>query len=188
MALGLSKLKIGQKIGIYAVICGLLGVTELFMPATLALGVLQSRLNTKPVSGDVVVVGIDSDSILNIGRWPWSRNKQAELLQAIDRANPEAVFVDIGYQGVTNATSDARLRQTFENMKAPVEVVAMAAENQNDNVKTIFSHPDAVGNTKSASPHFPYLFGYVWSLPYEVITSRGPIQSLSACNISRTIE
>jgi CHASE2 domain-containing sensor protein len=180
MALGLNRAKIGRKIALYAVICGLLGVTQFLAPASLTLGMFQSKLATKPVSGDIVVVGIDSDSINKIGRWPWPRDKQAELLQAIDNANPKSVFVDIGYQGVTDPVADATLRRTFENMNSPVTIAALAMKSENGESTTIFSHPDAVGNIKPVSVFFPYLFGVVWSLPYRVETNRGQIKSLSA--------
>ena len=38
------------------------------------------------VPPDVVIVGIDEQSLVERGRWPWSRSDQAELLQAIARA------------------------------------------------------------------------------------------------------
>ena len=192
MALGLNKVKIGRKIGMYVVICGMLGAAQFFMPVSLLLTTLQLKVATKPVSGDIVVVGIDSDSIRDVGRWPWPREKQAELLRAIDNANPKAVYIDIVYQGATNAASDAALRQTFENMKSPVTIAALATEDNDGKFKTAFSHPDAVGNTKTASIVLPYFLGYVWSLPYQVETSRGPIQSFSAsiagANVSSNAE
>lgn len=180
MALGLNKVKIGRKIGLYIVICGMLGAAQFFMPVSLILSTLQSRIAAKPVSGDIVVVGIDSDSIRDVGRWPWPREKQAELLRAIDKANPKAVYIDLDYKGVTNPYADEALRLTLEKMKSPVTVAALATENKNGKVKTIFSHPNAIGNTESASVILHYLLGYVWSLPYRVETSRGSIKSFSA--------
>ena len=180
MALGLNKAKIGRRIGVYAAVCSLLGFFDVFLPLSLGLGALQSKIAAKPVSGDIVVVGIDSDSIRSIGRWPWPRDKQAELLKAIDDASPESVFVDIGYQGVTDKSADEKLRRTLETMKSPVSVAALAKKSLNGDVTTIFSHRKAVGNVAPSSVYFPYRFGFVWSLPYNLETSRGPIRSLSA--------
>ncbi len=179
MALGLNRKNIGRKVALFAVICGVLGALQLFAPAALLLATAQSKLAIKPVSGDIVVVGFDSESIRKVGRWPWSRSKQAELLQAIDNANPKSVFVDIGYQGVTTKESDTVFRETVEGMKSPITVGALSADRENGEAVTIFSHPDAVGNTETASVKFPYFFGVVRSLPYRVETSRGEIPSLS---------
>ena len=49
----------------------------------------------KAQSQPVVVVGIDDDTIASEGRWPWPRDRIAELISAIHSAGPTAVGVDI---------------------------------------------------------------------------------------------
>src|SRR3990172_2263362 len=48
-----------------------------------------------PPSGQVVIVGIDQASLAEVGRWPWSRRQLADLIEAIDRAGPVAIGLDI---------------------------------------------------------------------------------------------
>ena len=81
MALNLNRKKIARTIMIMAAICGGLGAIGIFEPVTLLINSLQSQIRTKPVSGDIVVVGIDSPSIREIGRWPWPRDVQGQLLR-----------------------------------------------------------------------------------------------------------
>jgi CHASE2 domain-containing sensor protein len=44
---------------------------------------------------DVVIVGVDNRSIDEYGGWPWQRGTIARLMEAISRANPCAVAVDL---------------------------------------------------------------------------------------------
>lgn len=180
MALNLNRGKIGRTILAIAFICGGLGAINFFEPATLSLNSLQSKIRTKPVSGDIVVVGIDSGSIREIGRWPWPRDIQGTLLRQIDSYNPKAVYVDIGYQGKTDPTNDTALRRAITDMRAPTKIIALAVDDEDGGAKSIYSHKDAVGEAPSVSAYFPYLFGYVWSLPATVETERGKIKSLAA--------
>ncbi|MGL5838091.1 MAG: EAL domain-containing protein [Sphingorhabdus sp.] len=180
MALNLDKRKIGRKILLFICIAGAMGAVGMFNPISLALNVAQSSLKTKPVSGDIVVVGIDSQSIGKIGRWPWPRDKQAELLQKIDSYNPKAVHLDIGYQGKTTKNADSALRSVIANMKAPISVIALASREGNGEVNTIFSHTDAVGDVNTTTPFAPYHFGYIWELPISLKTERGVLRSPAA--------
>ncbi|EQC47228.1 adenylate/guanylate cyclase domain-containing protein [Bacteriovorax sp. Seq25_V] len=48
----------------------------------------------KPIN-KIVIVGIDSNSLEAIGRWPWSRDYMALLLESIMRHDPKVVGLDI---------------------------------------------------------------------------------------------
>jgi EAL domain-containing protein (putative c-di-GMP-specific phosphodiesterase class I)/CHASE2 domain-containing sensor protein len=180
MAIALNKTKIGRKIGIFAALFGLLGAINFFEPAVLFLSVAQSKIAPKPVSGDVVVVGVDRDSVEKMGRWPWPRDKQAELFKAIDSYGPKAVYIDFAFQGTTTPKADAALRAALEGMKAPTYVAALASKGANGKVQHAFSHRDAVGDVPMVSAHTPVKFGYPWSYRYQVESDRGSLQTLSA--------
>ena len=180
MALNLNKAKIGQKILLLAVACGVLGASSFFQPLSLALYSLQTKAAVKAVSGDIVVVGIDSPSINEVGRWPWPRDKQAELLRKIDSYNPAAIYVDVGYQGKTDKAADDALRNTLENLNAPTKVIALVSGTNEESAQTIFSNKSAVGSVEHVSAQTPYLFGFVWRLPTSVQTERGRIPTAAA--------
>lgn len=46
-------------------------------------------------TGDVVVVAIDDKSLSREGRWPWPREKMAQLISHINDARPAAVALDV---------------------------------------------------------------------------------------------
>ena len=186
MALNLDRRKINRKVLLFAAICGALGAIGIFQPLTLGLNVLQSSIKTKPVSSDIVIVGIDSRSIKDIGRWPWPREKQGELLSAIDTYRPKAVYVDIGYQGKTNPASDRSFRLALENMKAPTKVIALTTDKDDGTIESIRSHPSAIGSTKSVTAALLYDFGYVWRIPTS-IESDGEILPSLAASANKTV-
>lgn len=47
------------------------------------------------VSDRVVIVGIDDDSVRELGRWPWPRAYMAEMVDQLTEANAEVIGMDI---------------------------------------------------------------------------------------------
>jgi diguanylate cyclase (GGDEF)-like protein/PAS domain S-box-containing protein len=58
---------------------------------------------------DIVVVGIDSESLRALNEWPWPRRHHARLLQMLRPAAPEAVFIDIDFGSRSSEEDDALL-------------------------------------------------------------------------------
>lgn len=48
-----------------------------------------------PLTGKVVIVAIDDDSISTFGRWPWRRSLHAELVKRISEQRPAGIGLDI---------------------------------------------------------------------------------------------
>ncbi|HOP94976.1 MAG TPA: CHASE2 domain-containing protein [Dictyoglomaceae bacterium] len=47
------------------------------------------------VPEDIVIIGIDDNSIFEIGNWPWKRNLHAELLDVLKEGKPKLIVFDI---------------------------------------------------------------------------------------------
>ncbi|WP_070156191.1 EAL domain-containing protein [Sphingobium phenoxybenzoativorans] len=73
----------------------LVGVTAFGEPLDLSLHTLRNKIRSQPVSGKVVVVGIDDDSLMKVGPWPWNREKLATLTQRLFDNGANRVFIDI---------------------------------------------------------------------------------------------
>lgn len=54
---------------------------------------LYQRQGTAPQ--DIVIVGIDDESLDHMGRWPWNRTVHGSLLQKIDEGGPRAIGLDV---------------------------------------------------------------------------------------------
>jgi eukaryotic-like serine/threonine-protein kinase len=55
-----------------------------------------TQANKKP-SDQIAIVAIDDASIANMGRWPWSRDVQAKLIEQISSGKPKAIVNSIFY-------------------------------------------------------------------------------------------
>ena len=67
-------------------------------------------------SGQVVLVDIDDISMLQVGRWPWSRPVIAALINRIAEGGPEALAIDILFAEVSaRADEDQLLRNALQD-------------------------------------------------------------------------
>ena len=73
------------------------------------LRVVRNHINERPVSGDIVLVGVDEKSLREVGRWPWPRSRYADLIESIDAAGPKQQVHDLMFSEVTQPAEDRRL-------------------------------------------------------------------------------
>ena len=78
------------------------------------LRVVRNHINERPASGDIVLVGIDEKSVREIGRWPWPRNRYAQLIEAVDAAEPQQQVHDILLSERTDPALDQQLARAIE--------------------------------------------------------------------------
>ena len=77
------------------------------------------RAHQRVVPEDVVIAGIDPRSLAELGRWPWSRDLQAQLLEQLQGAR--AVVLDLLYvEPSSDSADDARLVKAIAALPKPV--------------------------------------------------------------------
>jgi diguanylate cyclase (GGDEF)-like protein/PAS domain S-box-containing protein len=69
----------------------------------------RARLLVREVHSDIVIVGIDANSLAVLDQWPWPRRHHAKLVEELTRAAPASVFLDIDFSSPSNALDDAVL-------------------------------------------------------------------------------
>ncbi|QOZ70785.1 EAL domain-containing protein [Bradyrhizobium arachidis] len=72
-----------------------------------ALTDLRFAWQSRPATGNVVVVAIDAPSIDQIGFWPWPRRLHAELLHRLEAAGAQDVAFDVDFSTPSDPASDA---------------------------------------------------------------------------------
>ena len=103
----------------------------------------------QPHSGEVVIVAVDDESVEQLGRWPWSRHKLAELVDRIALAEPSVVGFDI-VQSESEASVDVvRLKKLMPGLPemcwAPLtEAIGAVADPDEDLARAIASLDAAV--------------------------------------------
>jgi EAL domain-containing protein (putative c-di-GMP-specific phosphodiesterase class I)/CHASE2 domain-containing sensor protein len=99
---------------VVAMLFGALGVDEVFDDV---LRNARNTLHNDRASGQVVFVGIDDESLRDVGRWPWSRAHQAKLARQAEAAGAERIFIDLIYDSPASPNEDAALEQTLANSR-----------------------------------------------------------------------
>ncbi len=85
----------------------------------------QIRLADRHPLDDIVIVGIDKQSLDEIGRWPWSRDVHASFLDKVSKANPQAVVLDILFSEPSIPEYDKSLAEAIANNGKVVLPVAL---------------------------------------------------------------
>lgn len=159
----------------------LFGLAEFGEPVEDVLRIARNSLHQQPVSGDIVLVEIDQKSLRQIDNWPWPRAKQAELVNAIDRLNPEQIFLDILYTGPSNPRDDAALATALRR-SGKVTLASLTRFGENDGaLANGYPIPQLADHTKEASIAAKYNWqGAAWKLNYATSFGGLTMPSLAA--------
>ncbi len=74
------------------------------------------RLNSRSAAEGIAIVAVDEASLERIGRWPWSRDVHARLLNTLCAARPAVIGFDIAFsERSAEPAADAALAQAMAN-------------------------------------------------------------------------
>ncbi len=80
-----------------------------------ALTDLRFAWQSRPASGEIAVVAIDSPSIDQIGVWPWPRGLHADLLRQLERAGVRDIAFDIDFSTPSEPASDEEFARALKD-------------------------------------------------------------------------
>jgi diguanylate cyclase (GGDEF)-like protein len=81
----------------------------------------RATLLRHKIDTDIVIVGIDSQSLKALDEWPWPRRHHARLIQMLRAAEPNSVFIDIDFGSRSDEQDDALLERALTDA-APMPV------------------------------------------------------------------
>ena len=81
----------------------------------------RATLLRHKIDTDIVIVGIDSQSLKALDEWPWPRRHHARLVQMLRAAEPNSVFIDIDFGSRSDEQDDALLERALTDA-SPVPV------------------------------------------------------------------
>lgn len=81
----------------------------------------------RPARDDIVIIGIDDESLSRVGRWPWSRAVHATLLDRVTEAGARGVLMDLIFSEPEgdDARADAALARSLAANGRTVLAVAL---------------------------------------------------------------
>lgn len=85
---------------------------------------LRNLMSPPAVPRNIVIVEIDEKSLEKYGRWPWSRVRQAKLIDRIVKAKPSVLAVDIFYPERESRKADAALAKTLGKARGTIVLAA----------------------------------------------------------------
>ena len=77
----------------------------------------RATLLRHKVDSDIVIVGIDAQSLKALNEWPWPRRHHARLLQMLRAAEPNSVFVDVDFSSRSDEEDDALLEHALAEIE-----------------------------------------------------------------------
>ncbi|MEP3226739.1 MAG: CHASE2 domain-containing protein [Parasphingorhabdus sp.] len=97
-----------------------------------------SEYDRPEASEDILIIAVDEDSLAAFGKWPWSRNRHAQLLNILADARPKAIAFDIllsepGEAEADQALADAAAKNN--NLYLPLHFVFPGSNGQAFDVK-----------------------------------------------------
>lgn len=69
----------------------------------------RARLLRHEVASDIVIVGIDAQSLSRLSDWPWPRRNHAAVIRELNEGGPRQLFIDIDFSSHQTAQDDAEL-------------------------------------------------------------------------------
>lgn len=137
---------------ITAVVTGLtyfnVGLIDYFEAGTYDLRMRHAQWGRAAPTDKLVHLDLDDQSIKDIGRWPWSRATQGELLHEIGMAKPKAVGLDILYSEpekdeIVEVVPDTKYK------KVKNDALFEGALKEAGNVIVTYAHQDSAPAKKS---------------------------------------
>jgi EAL domain-containing protein (putative c-di-GMP-specific phosphodiesterase class I)/CHASE2 domain-containing sensor protein/GGDEF domain-containing protein len=97
-----------------AILVFLAGGLGAFASLDRLIGDARFSLLSRPASGDVVFVEIDSQSLAQVGVWPWPRQQHGEILDKLMTLGAGDVAFDIDFSSRSTDDGDAALEAALE--------------------------------------------------------------------------
>ena len=163
---------------ILGLLFGLVGAGEY---AEDRLRVVRNHINERPVSGDIVLVGIDEKSLREVGRWPWPRSRYAELIESIDAAGPKRQVHDILLSERTENRQDRQLADSIASSRNVTLAYLPRAGARDGRIEDIKPLPEFARNAHIATIGVWYNYANeAWLLPQAYRKESGLVPSVAS--------
>jgi diguanylate cyclase len=143
------------------------GITDIGQPVDLALQVMRNEIRKQPVSGDIIIVGVDDKTIERLGGYPISNRAQAKVLNTLSAMGAKSVHYDTYLRKTADAAGDQAMADALRAAKMPVTLpVGVAVNPQTGKREEVASAPLFRGLAPEVSiTTRQNMFGFITRLP-----------------------
>ncbi|WP_394200625.1 CHASE2 domain-containing protein [Marinagarivorans algicola] len=158
---------------------------------------------------DSVIIAIDEQSIASIGRWPWSRDVHAQLINQLYDSGSKAVYFDVLFSDASISSEDLALAAAIDRhgqVILPMTIEPLGDQGQLIEVvpaMTFYEPAKAIGHAHIncdfdgvcrslylregvGQPRWPHLSAALWPFTQNTVGARAlPAERLSALLIYR---
>jgi diguanylate cyclase (GGDEF)-like protein/PAS domain S-box-containing protein len=96
---------------------------------------------SRPASGEVVLVAIDSPSLEKVGVWPWPRRLHAELTDKLRLAGATEIAFDVDFSSPSEPDADRRLADALRDAGGSVVLPAFKQWNRDRSSDVFYNYP-----------------------------------------------
>ncbi|HET9813734.1 MAG TPA: EAL domain-containing protein [Sphingomicrobium sp.] len=161
-----------------ALIFGLTGAGDI---AEDLLRTTRNSLHWHKASGDIVLVKIDDESLHKVGRWPWPRRYQAQLVDRLTEAGSKRIVYDVTFSGPTTAEDDALFADALERSGRVVLPILARSGPGAGLVQDSVPLPQFARHVQLGTPSVRYNYqNAVWQIPYAIEIQGKPVPHYTA--------
>lgn len=167
-------LKQGQKliiswrtIGLALLLSVLVGISGASDPVDRLINAARGRLATRPVSGDIVIVALDAQTLARSKRGEFSMTQYGAVVDAIDRAGAKRLFIDFYFDRRAADPDFSKMTAAVRRMGDRV-ILAVATRSVPGTNETNTVYPDTRfgAEAQRASIAWTFEFWQVWRVPF----------------------
>lgn len=172
-----------HKLLLWATLIGLIaGVVEFGEPLDQVMRIVRNKLHPQSASGQIVIAGINDDSVKRIGNWPWPDRQYARIIERLDALGARRIIINVDISGDRSSAGTRQLERALAASRAPVVlhtrfVVDPVSELRTDIVPTPALARHA--SLANANAWNDALIG-VWQLPYALASGGAVHPSLAS--------
>lgn len=146
-----------------------LHILTVFMPLDQLGWVIQSRVASQPASGEIVFIGAQTN--LADPDEPAGRRALAALVDRLDAAGAQAVFIDLPFERASDSVSDQRLNSSLRSFSGDTYMVRPLRSGLDGESRLVNNAPEVTsGIPEVASDTWMNYLGFAWDMPLRVTT------------------
>ena len=167
-----------------ALLAGLLmGVSSIGIDLDRGLQNWRDGLHSRTASSKLAFVEIDAKSLAAFQRWPWSRDRYASVIAALQRAGAETIAFDVDFSAPSQPGPDKTLATAIARSNVPI-ILPTFRQSGASSDQRVFENlpiPSLRANAQLAAVNiYADPDGLVREYPYGVVTAGIPRPSIGA--------